>query len=221
MATVAALPTVRDALMGKDVAVQVHLVPEGRAFESRDAIFRRGIHHAMLSVGVHVPCDDVAAWPARGAATIVHELTHIRFHDRDLHLINEEALAYSAQACAWLDASGRMPSTLDVAQRLPPILLELFTTEPPAEFLAVRFRKEPGTSLRGGVLSQLNLGLFAGTSPIESMSDPRGQSVRAYCTCIEENLPDFLAYKPGQIWKESNGTACTLSAPATAPRSGR
>lgn len=221
MAAAVRAPEVRRALKELPVAVTIHLVPEGRSFALREGIFRLGGTEASIAVGVHMACDDIESAPVRGALAVAHELTHVKLHRRDLHLVNNEALAYTAQACSWLDSAGRMPSTLEVAHVLPPILLDLFTQDTPREFLGLRFRNETRTSLRGGVLAQLNLGLFLGTEPVESEADPRFASIRGYCACVEAWAPDFMDSKPGELWRDSNGATCGVSAPATAPRNGR
>jgi hypothetical protein len=221
MADWASRPAVRDALRHRATEITVYLVPEGKAFLLREAVFRRLSPTARVAFGTHVPCSDPLEVAGRASAVAAHELMHMDLHSRHLPIVVEEAMAYTAQACAWLDAVDRLPAATEVAHRLPRILLDLFEQDSPGEFLSTRFRNEPNTSLRGGVLSQLNLGLFLGASPIGSAADPRSGSVRNYCACVDASIPDFVSEKPGEIWRQSGGTSCTLSAPATAPHNGR
>lgn len=190
--------------------VGFYLVPEDHGLNTKAPVFRNDSGAAHVEFGIRLDCSVPNDAITKAGDVLVHEATHIPFLKQDLPIISNEAIAYTMQTCARMDMDGRLPKATLVAHTLPDEMLEPFRTDTPHEYLKrVKSGHDHRNTLVGGVLAQMNLGLFLGLAPIDSEHDPRANSLRQYCGCVLTNTPDFESTKPGAIWAKSNGMRCT------------
>lgn len=192
----------------RPIQLRVYLVPANSAFRLKAPINRKASDSAYIEYGVGLDCLSPVDAISDAAATLVHEAVHVPLLEEGLAVISNEGVAYTMQSCARLEMDGRLPKATLVAHTLPDEMLAPFRAEMPPEYMK-RYRGASRASLVGGILAQMNLGLFLGLEPIESEDDPRALSLRQYCHCVLTNTPDFESTKPGAIWLESNGMHCS------------
>lgn len=193
----------------RSTRIDIYLVPQGSGLHLKAPIHRRGSDATHIEYGVRMACGAPGSAVTQAGYVLVHEAVHVPLLKQNVAIVSNEAVAYTTQTCARLDMDGHLPGAASVSHTLPQEMMEFFRVETPRRHLE-RYTGMRGASTKGGILAQMNLGLFLGLTPIEAADDPRAESLRQYCDCVLEHTPDFESIKPGEIWQRSNETGCSL-----------